>query len=88
MNELNMHKLKNLLLDKEFCIANANRDICEGGAWRMGWDHRIAEIDLEIDTLIKEIENINSRKSPPPTGSKRPVGNIEDSNKIIRSWMK
>jgi hypothetical protein len=82
MNDLNMVKLKNLLLDKEFCIANANRELDLGG-WITDWIRRIQEIDLEIDKLIKEIEKVNSRKSPPRPGSKRPVADINESNIMI-----
>lgn len=57
MTDIREYKLKNLLLDKEFCIANANRDIIEGGAWRMGWDHRIAEIDTEINKLFNQFDS-------------------------------
>lgn len=39
-----------------------------------------------FDEIYKELLlNINY-KCPPPAGSKRPVGNIEDSNTFIRSW--
>ncbi|WP_397599186.1 hypothetical protein [Silvanigrella sp.] len=78
MNDLNMFKLKNLLLDKEFCIANANRDLAVGDRWTAGWDHLMKDINIEIDQLIKEIEKVNNRKSPPPTETKRPVGNIDN----------
>ncbi len=71
MNELNLLKLKNLILDKEFCIANANRELDLGG-WLSDWPRQIAEINLQINSIIKEIEKINSRKSPPPAGSKPP----------------
>lgn len=57
MTNIREYKLKNLLLDKEFCIANANRDIIEGGAWRMGLDHRIAEIDTEINKLFNQFDS-------------------------------
>jgi hypothetical protein len=82
MNDLNMLKLKNLLLDKEFCISNANRDLDLGG-WTMGWDHQMLEINSEINELIKEIEKENSRKSTPPPGSKRSVADINESNIMI-----
>ena len=49
MNELNLIKLKNLLLDKEFCIANANRDLAVGDRWTTGWDHLMEGINIEID---------------------------------------
>jgi len=83
MDDLNILKLKNLLLDKEFCIANANRDICQGDGWTMGWDHQMLEINSEINELIKEIEKVNSRKSAPPPWAERPVADINDSNIMI-----
>jgi hypothetical protein len=62
-NNFNMLKLKNLLLDKWFCVAQANEELSEKGAWSKDWNYKIQELDLEITTLIKEMEKINEKRS-------------------------
>ena len=62
-NNFNMLKLKNLLLDKWFCVAQANEELSEKGVWSKDWNHKIQELDLEITTLIKEMEKINEKRS-------------------------
>ncbi len=57
MTDVREYKLKNLLLDKEFCIANANRELDLGG-WLSDWGYLIKCINMEIDKLIKEIDNL------------------------------
>nr|BFD33770.1 hypothetical protein GTC16762_33890 [Pigmentibacter ruber] len=67
MCDLTEYKLKNLLLEKEFTIARANRDLSEAGKWSTGWDDYIQDINKQINHYIDKIEFKQLAKAPKKT---------------------
>ncbi len=83
MNELNMLKLKNLIVNKEFINTQANNDLNMHGKFTCDYITPYGELNEQINNQILLIEKVNNRKSPPPPGSKRPVADINESNIMI-----
>jgi hypothetical protein len=86
MNELNILKLKDLMLRKEFINTQANHDLNNLGKFTADYIKLSDDLNKEIDRLILLIENNNSKTGAPPIGVKRPVGNISDSNIMVKSF--
>ncbi|MBX9838764.1 MAG: hypothetical protein K2X69_10695 [Silvanigrellaceae bacterium] len=82
MNELNMLKLKNLIVNKEFINTQANNDLNMHGKFTCDYITPYGELNEQINNQILLIEKVNNRKSPPPLGSKPPEPNLSDSNVV------
>lgn len=59
MEVINEIRLRNLLLEKEFTIARANRELSEAGKWLIGWDGYIEGLNKQIDKILSEEIKIN-----------------------------
>ncbi|WP_186650250.1 hypothetical protein [Fluviispira vulneris] len=47
------------------------------------------EKTLDLFRIInRNVRTVNNKQSPPPEGVKRPVGSIDGSNIMIKSWSK
>lgn len=58
--ELLLLKLRNAIVDKEFCVVRANRDITQYGAWSCDYDDWMKHNNEEINKILKEIEQIKN----------------------------
>lgn len=56
MLDLNLLKLRNLIASKEFEISIANRETVQFGQWTSNHPDTVAYIDIDMQKLIKEIE--------------------------------
>ena len=55
--EINMGiqlQIKKLVVDKEWIIACANRDITQFGQWSCNWNEPISAIDQQLEKLISD----------------------------------
>ena len=48
-------KLRNAIIDKEFCVASANNDIATYGKWQCDWSEGMREAEEEIQDIIKKL---------------------------------
>ena len=51
--ELILLKIRNLVADKEMCIANANMENAHRDGWSGNWNQPVEELNKEIDRLME-----------------------------------
>lgn len=49
--ELRLLQIRNAIVDKERCIANANLELARGGEWRSDWNSACLQCDLEVERV-------------------------------------
>ena len=60
--KLNLLKIENLIQSKRFLNITAERELARFGDWQWDIPHEAAEIDKEIDRLIKTIDGDQSEE--------------------------
>lgn len=59
--EILLLKLRNAIADKEWATACANMETARAGQWTCDWYQGVREADAELQDVIKQLEDINSR---------------------------
>lgn len=56
MDQLDLLKLRNLIVKKEWIVSSANHDVLRYGGWERDWRSEMLDVDKEINVLLQSLD--------------------------------